>query len=406
MKVKAIVFAVSCLLFFFAAAAERGAQGVGVDGFRAGEVNVELLPGVDIETINLRYGTSLLDEISGAQQYRLQLPPGERVEEAVERLGHDLEILFVQPNYLYLSPEVRQTSQAFVDQTSQAFVDHSAPAKYWEQGQVQRLGVEEAHAWSRGTGVRVAVIDTGIDLNHPLFAGRLVGPAYDFVSKDLDPGEEMGGAGAGHGTFVAGLIALIAPEASILPLRAFNRDGRGEAFNIAKAIRYADENGAMIINLSFGLFQEDKLIKSALGAVYERAYMVASAGNDNLNSVHFPASVKSKTISVTSTNAADRKAPFANYHVDVMAAAPGENLYSAYPGGRWAVWSGTSFSTALVTGEAALLRALDPQANRTRLNTIITTSGVSLNGLNPFYAGKLGRRIDLPRAIHGLLMRE
>ncbi|MDX2032206.1 MAG: S8 family serine peptidase [Blastocatellia bacterium] len=406
MKVKATALTLLWVLMLLATSTERRSQALGRDSFRAGEINVGLIPGAEIEAFNLRYGTSVLEEIPGADQYRLRLPLGETVEAALAKARLDPTVLFADPNYYYLSPEVRQTSQAFVDQTSQAFVDNSSPAKFWTQGTIANLRITEAHAWSRGTGVRVAVIDTGLDLDHPLFAGRITGPVYDFVSNDLDPSEEMGGPSAGHGTFVAGLIALTAPEALIQPVRAFNRDGRGTSFDIAKAIRFAGENGAQVINMSFGLLQEDRLIKEALGAVYENSYMVASAGNDNLNLVHFPAGVKSKALSVTSTTVGDRKAAFANYDVHVQAAAPGENLFSAYPGNRWAVWSGTSFSTALVSGEAALLLALDPYANRSRLNEVIRSSGVNINSLNAVYAGKLGRRIDPLAAIRAILLRD
>jgi subtilisin family serine protease len=132
--------------------------------------------------------------------------------------------------------------------------------------------------------------------------------------------------------------------------------------------------------------------------------MVAAAGNDNLDILHFPSERESKTLAVVSTDAADIKAPFSNFNRDAQVAAPGVDIYSAYPENRWALWSGTSFSTALVTGEAALLLQLNPKLNRTAMNTVITNSGVSIDSLNPAYARKLGRvRIDYLYAVNRIL---
>src|SRR5262249_45583418 len=200
-----------------------------------------------------------------------------------------------------------------------------------------------------------------------------------------------------------GLIRLTAPNAMIMPLRAFGPDGSGTSFNIAQAIRYARDHGAKVINMSFGRDESDALIQCALNDVYQSVYMVAAGGNDNLNALHFPASSSDRTLAVVSTTSADVKAAFSNYNAAVRASAPGKDLYSAFPANRWAWWSGTSFSTALVTGEATLLLAINPRASRTLLNQTISGSGLNINPLNPSYAGKLGRRIDFRAAVESML---
>jgi len=244
------------------------------------------------------------------------------------------------------------------------------------------------------------VIDTGIDPQHPLFAGRIAWPVYDFVDGDGDPTDVGPGVGYGHGTFVAGLIVLAAPRATIMPLRAFGADGYGTSFNIAKAIRFAADNGARVINMSFGMTEEDSLVKDAIVYAGQKSYMVAAAGNDNDNFIHFPASLAARTLSVTSTATGDIKAPFSNFASEMNVSAPGVSVYSAYPGKAWAYWSGTSFSTALVSGEAALLIALKPESTRTDLNTVIKTSGTNIDPLNPDYAKQLGKvRVDYQAAI-------
>jgi hypothetical protein len=256
--------------------------------------------------------------------------------------------------------------------------------------------------------VRVAVIDTGIDFYHPLFAGRIIGPYYDFAANDPYPIDELTGAGGGHGTFVAGLIALAAPDARVMPLRAFSSDGRGTSFNIAKAIRHAANNGAHVINMSFGLLEEDELIEDAVEYARSRnVFMVASAGNANLEQVHYPAE-DDDVLAVTATNAwDDLKAPFANYGLAVDVSAPGAGIYSAYPGNRWAWWDGTSFSTALVSGEAALLLASNLAISRATLRHKITSYGEPLDAINNNYAGKLGSvRVDFRAALESLALLE
>jgi subtilisin family serine protease len=378
------------------------------DSHCQGEINVCLKSGKDINRVNARYGTYVKKRIAGSNDYLLGLPHGGDDEECLRRMQADKDLMFAEPNYLHQLPEVRQVSQAFIDQVSHAFIDQQSPVNFFGQPSLVNLHLSEAHNFSRGNGVRVAVIDTGLDFNHLLFAGRILGPFYDFVGNDGQPTDELNGAGSGHGTFVSGLIALTAPDAKIIPLRAFNHDGIGTGFNIAAAIRHAADNGAHVINLSFGLLDEDMLIKEAIEYAQARnVFMAASAGNANMEQVHYPAA-SDLTLAITATNAwDDYKAPFANYGKSVDVSAPGAHIYSAYPGNRWAWWDGTSFSTALVSGEAALLLAPNLALDRNVLRGKITGYGAPLDEINPNYAGKLGSvRVDFRAALESLSLFE
>lgn len=388
---------------FAAPLSQAGGGSVAQESRRQGEVTVELRPGSDINRVNARHGTYVKNRIQGNNDYLLGLRPPVNLDDSLRQMRADPDLLFTEPNYNYKPPEVRQVSHAFIDQVSHAFIDGQSPASFYSQPPVSNLNLAEAHAYSRGIGVKVAVLDTGLDFNHPLFVGRIASPGYDFVDNDSVPNDEPKGNGYGHGTFVAGLIALTAPDAMVMPLRVFNRDGIGTSFDIARAIRFAADNGATVINMSFGLTEQDELIRKALNYAYRRAYMAASAGNDNQDFIQFPAEALSRVLSVTATTATDIKAPFANYHRQMAAAAPGVSLYSAYPGNRWAWWSGTSFSTVLVTGEAALLLAMNPRLTPSDLDRLITSSGADIDSLNPSYQDKLGRRIDYRAAITLLL---
>ncbi len=383
------------------AAPSSAAQRITRSGFRQKEIVIRLNPGVDISSITSRIGAAALEKINGDEIYRIGWSDAKDVQQVLAGLKEDKSIAVAGPNYVFQMPEVLQSSSAFVDQSSSAFVDGQSPVSFFSQPQVLNLGIKQAQAYTLGGGVRVAVIDTGIDASHPLFAGRIL-PGYDFVSLDSVPNDEPGGIAYGHGTFVAGLVTLSAPNAMILPLRAFGPDGQGTSFNIAKAIRYAYANGARVINMSFGLLAQDPLIQNVIMTAPASTYMVASAGNSNLNALNSPADMVSHTTAVASTTAADLKESFSNFHANVRVSAPG-TLYSAYPANRWATWSGTSFSAGLVSGEAALLLAINPSASRAQLNTVIQNSGVNLNTLNPGYAGMLGRRINFLAAVQSML---
>jgi subtilisin family serine protease len=189
----------------------------------------------------------------------------------------------------------------------------------------------------------------------------------------------------------------MAPDAMIMPLRAFDDNGYSTASQIAKAIRYAAKNGANVINLSLGLTAPSKTVEKAIDqAVKQGVIVVTSAGNNNTDAAQFPAAY-STTISVAATNNKDIKANFSNYGKTISVSAPGVSIVSAYPGGYYAVASGTSFSAPMVSAEAALLLSLTNTVGNS-----ITTGVVDLDKLNPAYKGLLGTgRIDLLKALGG-----
>ena len=191
------------------------------------------------------------------------------------------------------------------------------------------------------SGVRVAVIGTGIDTSHPAFAGRL-GPGGDLVDDDADPSEEPGSA-FGHGAHVAGIVAQMDPEATILPIRALGPDGRGELGDVVAAIDWARDHGAQLVNMSFST---DSLLEAqTIFADADMAYaMVAAAGDGS-----FWSWLRGREdLSVGAIDADGGRATFSAR--DTSFGAPGVGVLSAFPGGRWARWSGTSMAAPVVTG--------------------------------------------------------
>jgi subtilisin family serine protease len=286
---------------------------------------------------------------------------------------------------------------------------------YQKQYLREQIRLNEAQAVSTGQGVTIAVLDTGIDATHPNFEGKLV-PGYDFVDNDADP-TEVGSLRTdrvfGHGTHVAGLIALTAPDAKIMPLRVLDRDGVGDLWRVKDALVWAANHGATIVNMSFGypadltpqsntflqdLFNGcDDVVVPGQQAFPEfndhKLLIVAGAGNGgqigNGASRIYPAAERGDTddnlLSVGATTKLDQLAAFStmanvvNRHNDrwVRVVAPGDAIMSTLPGGRFGAWSGTSMAAPIVAGVAALVRSAEPGLNLTETVQRIEETGYS-----------------------------
>lgn len=337
--------------------------------FVSGEVIVKLRPGVSPRALAVSSGLSSaprkIDRIPGEAIYRFKLTDGTSPADKAAALDANPLVLDAEPNYLGQVPEARQRSSWAVGQGAGDYLGQWAPAQ---------IGLSEAHAQSRGAGVTVAILDTGVDLAHPALAGRLV-PGYDFVAMDDTPQEEEGdgpGSAFGHGTHVAGLVALSAPEASIMPLRTLGPEGTGDLWSQMLALSYAAASGADVINLSFSFGERSKIFDDMVAelscttagyadcrsAQRPGAIIVTAAGNSGANVREWPgASAAPGMVTVGASTELDTLADFSTYGAWVPLAAPGENIVSCVPYGGYAAWSGTSMATPLVSGVAALVRS-------------------------------------------------
>ncbi len=241
-----------------------------------------------------------------------------------------------------------------------------------------------------GAGTTVAVIDTGVDPTNPVLKNVLVN-GYDFT-RNISGGSEMNDVQAspnlsqaqsatlsqrtvavldqrtvavldggpytdfGHGTMTAGIVHLVAPQAKIMPLKAFSANGSAYDSDILRAIYYAVSHGANVMSMSFDYPSYSAELARAISYSNSRGVIsVASAGNDGEYTMVYPGGLPG-VIDVASTSNTDVQSTFTNYGAPpVWMAAPGEGVVTTYPWGTWAAGWGTSFSAPFVAGTAALM---------------------------------------------------
>ena len=234
-----------------------------------------------------------------------------------------------------------------------------------------------------GKGTTIAVIDTGIDLDHPEFSDRIVS-GYDFVDND-----SIADDGEGHGTHVAGIIAGandgrgitgIAYDAEIMPLRALDDDGYGWTSDIVSALQWAADNGADVINLSLGEGGYSQAMADAISYASDRgSVVVMAAGNSGSSTPVYPAAhAIDHGIAVGAVDRDRSLAGFSNRAgsrpMDYVT-APGVNIYSAVPGGGYDSFNGTSMAAPYVAGVAGLLKSYDGSLSASTIEDLLTGSG-------------------------------
>jgi thermitase len=216
-----------------------------------------------------------------------------------------------------------------------------------------------------GQGVTVAVLDTGIDTAHKALQGKVIDRMVFSDSTALDTER-------GHGTHVAGIIAGtengsgivgMAYKCSIFDVKVAENDGGTDARKVAKGVIWAADHGAKVINISIVINKPYSYLEYAVDYAWKKGCLVvAAAGNAGTTEKVYPAAYPN-VIAVGSTDKSDNRATWSNYGDWVGLAAPGVEIYSALPDNRYGYKNGSSFSTALVSGEAALLFAMVADSN-------------------------------------------
>lgn len=373
------------------------AQAPRPDGTVPNEVIFQVQPEADPNALAANYQLTLIDQFGSRPIWRALVAPGDTVKAVVSELSADSRIVYAEAHVEHQAPESRHNVVWAIGGSESAWREQWAPAA---------LRLPAAHALATGSGVKVAVLDSGIDLTHPTLAPRLARTAQgavlgrDFVDGDDSPAEEGSTAdlGFGHGTHVAGLVVLAAPDAQLMPVRVLEPSGQGNAWVLAEALMWAvdpdgdprTDDGARVVNFSLGTTRPTRLLDQAVelatcsdddddegednydGPGFEAdsvrcnevggAVVMSAAGNNaSSKERQYPAAEQAEgALSVTAVNELDRLATFANRGKWIQIAAPGDGIVSTVPGGQWAVWSGSSMATPLAAGVAALLLQRNP----------------------------------------------
>ncbi len=375
-------------------------------------------PAATVGAVADRHGLKVAGQVDAQDIFLFEGPAVASPDALLADLENDAAIAEVEPNSPVFIPESLQGAQltqstvsildSLNNRTLILYFGSEVWSSYVSQPAAAIIRLSDAQkSFATGAGV-VAVIDTGVDPHHAVLAPALV-PGFDFTRNlpglasdwpDLDQSTvsildqstvsildqnlllQLNQSTVsildqstvsildttkvpksfGHGTMVAGLIHLVAPTAKIMPLKAFKADGTSNVFDILRAIYFAAQNGARVVNMSFSLAGSSQEFARAVDyAVEHGVTCVASAGNSGKEVIVFPSALKT-VIGVASTNNLDVRSTFSNYGPSLVnLAAPGEGLITTYPGNHYAGAWGTSFSTPLVAGGAALFLQLDPK---------------------------------------------
>lgn len=294
--------------------------------------------------------------------------------ELTEYFNQHEQVEFAEPHYIYLQNEVNDT-----------FYQNY-------QWNLPAVGTEAGWNFSRGSeDIKIAVVDTGVDLNHPDLSNRLI-EGYNVLEKNNKPLDDNG-----HGTHVAGIIAAVTNNAEgvagitwynpIMPVKVMNSEGFGGSFDVAEGIRWAVDNGADVINLSLGNYQPSLVMEEAINyALKKDVVVISAAGNDNTSQPSFPAA-QPGVISVAAVDWEGRRAEFSNFgdHIDI--AAPGVHIASTFMDGQYASLSGTSMAAPHVTALAGLIRSVNPRLKNTEVAKIMaqTTQKAGRGGYDIYY---------------------
>ncbi|MEW6605563.1 MAG: S8 family peptidase [Thermoproteota archaeon] len=251
----------------------------------------------------------------------------------------------------------------FIENDGRFKIAQISTSEYSESWALVDIGAEPAHSLDyTGRGIKIALLDTGIDYNHPELAPNYKG-GYDFINNDNDPMDDNG-----HGTHVAGILAAardgkgivgIAPEAEIYAVKVSDKKGSGSFSSLAKGINWAIENDIDIVTMSITGNGGSRALAKAVQTAYDEygLVMVAAVGNGK-GDVLYPAAYE-QVIGVGSVTKENKLSSFSRTGSEVELVAPGSGIKSAAIGGSYRLSSGTSMATPLVTGAVALLLGSD-----------------------------------------------
>lgn len=358
--------------------------------------------------LHAKYGGQVVDQIARLNVHILRVTNPDLLTQ-VKAYQAEEQVAFAEPDYIAHilggpdagAPVVGAAASTGRDGPLDRRDLAVVPNDPYFASQWHHAKIESAAAWDhqRGTGVTVAIIDTGTNCSHADLAGKCVA-GYDYVNRDNNPADDQG-----HGTHVAGIAAMLTNngvggagvgwDSLIMPVKVLDRTGNGGHSAIASGITFAADNGADVINLSLGGFFTSSTLRNAVEyAIGRGVVVVAAAGNENTSNPSYPAAYNG-VIGVAATSQSDQRASFSNYGNTIDIAAPGVAIQSTVMTGGYQAWSGTSMASPVAAGLAALLVAQNPSRTPAQIEQILeqTADDLGESGWDPNFGwGRINAR--------------
>ncbi|WP_128896036.1 S8 family peptidase [Longirhabdus pacifica] len=307
------------------------------------------------------------------------------MEQLKSYFENNWDILYTEPHYLYITNFGFNKKSTPTDdyepsntKTNPENIPNDALFDSY-QWNLPIINTIEGWNYSKGSEeIKVAVIDTGVDLNHSDLQGKLL-EGKNVLNENQQPSDEVG-----HGTHVAGIISSLVNNEEgiagmswynkIMPVKVLDDSGMGSSYDVAAGIIWAVDNGARVINMSLGNYAQSEFLADAVQYAYEKnVVLVAATGNDSTEQPGYPAAYP-QVLAVSATNEQKNRAVFSNFGDYVDITAPGENIPSTYPGNQYASLSGTSMASPHVTALAAMILSNRPDLTNEEVMNIIRQS--------------------------------
>ncbi len=283
----------------------------------------------------------------------------------IQKLRNDEAVIFAEHNYSFVNKAVIQETK--VEPNDEFFKPY--------QWNLEQIDIEEGWNYANGSDTTIAIIDSGVDPEHPDLQGKLVEGynAIDDTSNAIDDN--------GHGTHVAGIaaaltnnvegIAGVSWQSKIMPIKVLNTDGEGSSFSVARGIYWAVDHGADVINMSLGDYYHSDVLYDAIEYAYDQGVtLISASGNENTDDQMYPAAYP-QVITVASVNQDKNRSFFSNYGDYVDVSAPGEHIPSTYLENQYILLSGTSMAAPHVAGLAALVHSTNPSLTNEEIGNLI-----------------------------------
>ena len=305
--------------------------------------------------MGFKAGVSIQD-----QDEIIQKPPGGEILKRNEALNSVL--VRVEDEQAFINEIIKEDRVKYAERNGIFHVQYHTPNDpLWGfQWGPQKIKCPEA--WQKEIGsleVLIAIVDTGISYKHVDLKGHYVAGGNDWVNDDIDPRDDHG-----HGTHCAGIAAATmdnhigiagVAQVGVMAEKVCNEGGWCTWFNCAHGITHATAFGADVISMSFGGYLPSTVMRDACQYAWDNGVvLVGAAGSDGLPLISYPAGYDT-VICVGSIGPGQVRSWFSNYGLEMELVAPGEDIFSTFPGNNYAYWSGTSMSTAHVAGVAALV---------------------------------------------------